>query len=407
LALIEVRNVTKVFGSNPKRALERIHTGLDKEALLAQTGHTLGLHDVSLSVERGETFVVMGLSGSGKSTLIRHFNRLIDPTAGSIVIDGIDILSLSNRELEAFRRQKMSMVFQRFALLPHRTVLRNVGYGLEIQGVPAADGDRRAMEWVEAVGLAGYENQYPSQLSGGMQQRVGLARALCTNPEILLMDEPFSALDPLIRGQMQDQLIGLQSRLKKTIVFITHDLDEALRLGDHIAILKDGVIAQIGTPAEILLEPADAYVRAFVKDVNRARVLTVEAVMKPPELRLTDETLEQALAEMQRSGAKIAYLVDKQGYRGVVTRDAVDHAIAERPRPSIGEIAVEAPSVVSGSSIAEALPATLSSDYPLAVLDEDGAIAGVLTHDRLGEILTPPDDDGGGVDAEPVKTAAA
>jgi glycine betaine/proline transport system ATP-binding protein len=259
------------------------------------------------------------------------------------------------------------------------------------------------MVWVEAVGLAGYEKQYPSQLSGGMQQRVGLARALCTDPEILLMDEAFSALDPLIRGQMQDQLTALQARLKKTIVFITHDLDEALRLGNRIAMLKDGVIAQIGTPAEILLQPADAYVRAFVKDVNRARILTVETVMKPPALRLTDETLEQALAEMQRSGAELAYLVDKQVYRGVVTRDAVDHAIAERPHPSIGEIAVETPSIASGSSIAEALPATLSSNYPLAVLDKDGSLAGVLTHDRLGEILTPPRENDG---TEPAKAAA-
>jgi len=393
LALIEARNVTKIFGSNPKRALDRIDAGLDKEALLAETGHTLGLHNVTLSIERGEIFVVMGLSGSGKSTLIRHFNRLIDPTAGSIIIDGVDILTLSRRELEAFWREKMSMVFQRFALLPHRTVLRNIGYGLEIQGVASAERDRKAQEWVEAVGLAGYENQYPSQLSGGMQQRVGLARALCTDPEILLMDEAFSALDPLIRGQMQDQLIELQSRLKKTIVFITHDLDEALRLGDHIAILKDGVISQIGTPAGILLEPADDYVRAFVKDVNRARVLTVETVMKPPELRLTDETLEQALAEMQRIGAALAYFCDDKGYRGIVTRDAVDHAIAEKPHPTIDKIAVNAPAVAYSASIAEALPATLSSEYPLAILGKDGSLAGVLTHDRLGEILTPPDDD--------------
>lgn len=403
---IEVKHLYKIFGPNPKRGYERVRDGLDKEALLAESAHILGLNDVSLTIERGEIFVVMGLSGSGKSTLIRHFNRLIEPTAGSIIVDGVDVLALSHAGLQTLRRKKMSMVFQRFALLPHRTILRNVSYGLEIQGVATDERERRAAEWIEAVGLTGYENHYPAQLSGGMQQRVGLARALCTDPEILLMDEAFSALDPLIRSQMQDQLIELQARLKKTIVFITHDLDEALRLGDHIAILKDGVISQIGTPAEILLEPADAYVRAFVKDVNRARVLTVETVMKPPELRLTDESLEQALAEMQRSGAEIAYLVDKQGYRGVVTRDAVDHAVAERPRPSIDEIAVKAPSIASGASIAEALPATLSSAYPLAVLDEDGAIAGVLTHDSLGEILTPPEDDGGNEGAEPVKVAA-
>jgi len=407
VSLIEVKNVTKIFGSHAKQALARVEAGLDKDALLAETGNTIGLHDVSMSIERGEIFVVMGLSGSGKSTLIRHFNRLIDPTAGSIVIDGIDILSLSARELETFRREKMSMVFQRFGLMPHRTVLRNVAYGLEIQHVAKAERERRAKEWIDTVGLSGYENQYPSQLSGGMQQRVGLARALCTDPEVLLMDEAFSALDPLIRGQMQDQLIELQARLKKTIVFITHDLDEALRLGDHIAILKDGVISQIGTPAEILLKPADAYVRAFVKDVNRARVLTVETVMKPPELRLTDQSLEQALAEMQRCGAEVGYLVNKSGYRGVVTRDAVDHAISEKPYPTIDDIVVEAPSVVSGSSIADALPTTLSSEYPVAILDQDGALAGVLTADRLGEVLRPPADEAGDNDPDLPKNAAA
>jgi glycine betaine/proline transport system ATP-binding protein len=390
---IEVKNLYKIFGPNPKRGYERVREGLDKEALLAESGQVLGLDDVSLTIERGEIFVVMGLSGSGKSTLIRHFNRLIEPTAGSIVIDGVDVLTLSHHELQEFRRKKMSMVFQRFALLPHRTIIRNISYGLEIQGVAAAECHRRAAQWIETVGLAGYENHYPSQLSGGMQQRVGLARALCTDPEILLMDEAFSALDPLIRSQMQDQLIELQAKLKKTIVFITHDLDEALRLGDHIAILKDGRLSQVGTPAEILLEPADAYVRAFVKDVNRARVLTVETVMKPPELRLTDQTLEQALAEMQRSGAELAYVCGKQGYRGVVTRDAVDQAIAEKPHPTIGEIAVMAPTVQTGSSIADALPATLSSDYPLPIVEADGSLAGVITQGRLGEVLAPPDDD--------------
>ncbi len=390
---IEVKNLYKIFGPNPKRGYERVREGLDKEALLAESGQVLGLDDVSLTIERGEIFVVMGLSGSGKSTLIRHFNRLIEPTAGSIIIDGVDVLTLSHQELQEFRRKKMSMVFQRFALLPHRTIIRNISYGLEIQGFAADECHRRAAQWIETVGLAGYENHYPSQLSGGMQQRVGLARALCTDPEILLMDEAFSALDPLIRSQMQDQLIELQAKLKKTIVFITHDLDEALRLGDHIAILKDGRLSQVGTPAEILLEPADAYVRAFVKDVNRARVLTVETVMKPPELRLTEQTLEQALAEMQRSGAELAYLCGKQGYRGVVTRDAVDQAIAEKPNSTIGEIAVIAPAVQTGSSIADALPATLSSDYPLPIVEEDGSLAGVITQGRLGEVLAPPDDD--------------
>jgi len=392
VALIEARHLSKVFGPHPKQALARLRAGATKEEVLAETGNTVGLFDVSISVEPGETYVVMGLSGSGKSTLIRHLNRLIDPTEGTIVVDGVDILSLSIRELERFRRKKMAMVFQRFGLLPHRTVIDNIGYGLEIQGLPRAERERRAAEWVETVGLAGYEKHYPAELSGGMQQRVGLARALCADAEILLMDEAFSALDPLIRGQMQDLLLGLQARLRKTIVFITHDLDEALRLGNRIAILKDGVLSQVGTPVEILLEPADAYVRAFVKDVNRARVLTVEAVMRPPPLRLTDETLEEALAAMQAQGAKFGFVVGEKGYRGVVTRDAVSAAIASRTGPAIADIAIPAATIEPGASLAEALPATLQSEFPLAVVDAEGDLAGILPADRVGEILTPPEE---------------
>lgn len=390
MALIEARHLSKVFGPSPRKALELVRDGMGKEELLARTRNVLALDDVSISVERGETFVVMGLSGSGKSTLIRHLNRLIDPTEGELVIDGVDVLGLSIRELERFRRGKTAMVFQRFGLLPHRTVLDNVAYGLEVQGVPRPRRRETAAEWVGTVGLTGYEDRYPSELSGGMQQRVGLARALCTDAGILLMDEAFSALDPLIRSQMQDQLMELQARLRKTIVFITHDLDEALRLGDRIAILKDGRLSQVGTPAEILLNPADAYVRAFVKDVNRARVLTVDAVMKPPPLRLTDETLEQALAAMQRRGAEIGYVVSDRGYLGVVTRDAVNAAIASHATPTVESLAVDAPSIDAGASIAEALPATLSSEFPVAVIGADGALAGIISADRVGEVLTPP-----------------
>lgn len=390
MALIEARHLSKIFGPSPKKALALVRHGMSKDELLARTRNVLALDDVSIAVERGETFVVMGLSGSGKSTLIRHLNRLIDPTEGEIVIEGVDVLGLSIRELERFRRGKTAMVFQRFGLLPHRTVIDNVAYGLEVQGVPKAQRRETAGEWVTTVGLAGYEDRYPSELSGGMQQRVGLARALCTDAEILLMDEAFSALDPLIRSQMQDQLMELQARLRKTIVFITHDLDEALRLGDRIAILKDGRLVQVGTPAEILLNPADAYVRAFVKDVNRARVLTVDAVMKPPPLRLTDETLEQALAAMQRRGAEIGYVVNDRGYRGIVTRDAVNAAIASHMAPTVESLAVDAPSIDAGASIAEALPATLSSEFPVAVIGADGALAGIISADRVGEVLTPP-----------------
>lgn len=393
MAFIEAVHLTKIFGKHPQRALARLEAGATKETLLAETGHIVGLHDVSISVERGEIFVVMGLSGCGKSTLIRHLNRLIDPTGGSVTIDGADLMSLSIRELERYRRERMAMVFQRFGLLPHRTVAENVAYPLEIRGIGRQERRKRALEWVATVGLDGYEDRYPAELSGGMQQRVGLARALCADAEILLMDEAFSALDPLIRSQMQDLLMKLQERLKKTIVFITHDLDEALRLGDRIAILRDGALVQVGAPADILLHPADAYVRAFVKDVNRARVLTVETVMKPPPLRLTDETLEEALAAMQREGARVGYVVGAGGYRGVVTRDALDAAMARPDDVDIGDIIMDAPSIDPGASLAEALPATLASKFPVAVVDDQGRLAGVLSTDRVGEIFTLPAED--------------
>jgi len=235
---------------------------------------SVGLWDINLEIEKGQIFVIMGLSGSGKSTLVRHLNRLIDPTEGAIYVGGIDVMNLSQMELEEFRRHRMSMVFQRFGLLPHRTVLENVAFGLSIQKIAKAEREEKAREWLRSVGLDGYEDQCPSQLSGGQQQRVGLARALCTDPEILLMDEPFSSLDRLIRSGMQDLLVELQDKLHKTIVFITHDLDEALRLGHQIAILKDGVLSQAGRPEEILRNPADDYVEAFVRDVNRARGLS-------------------------------------------------------------------------------------------------------------------------------------
>ena len=280
MSKIEINNVYKIFGSNPKSILSMVKEGSTKEEILEKTGHTVGLDDVSLKIEEGETFVCMGLSGSGKSTLIRHLNRLIDPTAGEILIEGTNVMSLKKKELIDFRRHKMSMVFQRFGLFPHKTVIQNVGYGLEMQGKPEDERDRTAMEKIEAVGLNGFENQFPNQLSGGMQQRVGLARALATDSDIMLMDEAFSALDPLIRSDMQKQLLDLQSELKKTIVFITHDLDESLRLGDHIGILNAGKLVQVGTPVDIIMNPADDYVKAFVKDVNRAKVIKAKVIMK-------------------------------------------------------------------------------------------------------------------------------
>ena len=279
MSKIEIKNVYKIFGNTPSAVLPMVKEGANKEEVLEKTGHTVGLDNVTLSIQEGETFVCMGLSGSGKSTLIRHLNRLIDPTDGDIIIDGTNIMELDEQKLIDFRKHELSMVFQRFGLFPHKTVMQNIGYGLEIQGKSLEERNKTAMMQIEAVGLQGFEDQYPSQLSGGMQQRVGLARALATNPEILLMDEAFSALDPLIRSDMQNQLIELQSKLKKTIVFITHDLDESLRLGDHIGILNGGRLVQAGTPEEIIMSPADDYVEAFVKDVNRAKVLRAKTVM--------------------------------------------------------------------------------------------------------------------------------
>ena len=283
MSKIEINNVYKIFGSNPKSILPMVKDGASKEEILDKTGHTVGLDNVTLKIEEGEIFVCMGLSGSGKSTLIRHLNRLIDPTDGEIIVEGTNVMSLNKQQLIEFRRHKMSMVFQRFGLFPHRTVIDNVGYGLEMQGVAEAERKKTAMEKIEAVGLSGFENQFPAQLSGGMQQRVGLARALANDTDIMLMDESFSALDPLIRSDMQKQLIDLQSELKKTIVFITHDLDESLRLGDHIGILNHGKLVQVGTPVDIIMNPADDYVKAFVKDVNRTKVIKAKTIMKSKE----------------------------------------------------------------------------------------------------------------------------
>ncbi|MDP6211504.1 MAG: glycine betaine/L-proline ABC transporter ATP-binding protein [SAR324 cluster bacterium] len=280
---IELKNVYKIFGEDPQSVLPLLLEGATKEEILEERDHTVGLDNVSLSIEEGETFVCMGLSGSGKSTLIRHINRLIDPTKGEVLVDGVNVLKFSEKELLELRRHEMSMVFQRFGLFPHKTVMENVAYGLEVQGKQLEDRNSIAEDQIKAVGLNGFEHQYPSQLSGGMQQRVGLARALATNPGILLMDEAFSALDPLIRSDMQAQLLDLQSKLHKTIVFITHDLDESLKLGDHIGILHGGKMVQVGKPEEIIMNPADDYVAAFVKDVNRAKVLRAKTIMLSPE----------------------------------------------------------------------------------------------------------------------------
>ena len=329
MSKIEINNVYKIFGNNPKSIVPMVKDGATKEDILEKTGHTVGLDNVSLKIEEGETFVCMGLSGSGKSTLIRHLNRLIDPTEGEILVEGTNVLSLNQEKLIEFRRHKMSMVFQRFGLFPHKTVLQNVGYGLEMQGIKDEERVKVSMEKIESVGLSGFEHQYPSQLSGGMQQRVGLARALATDTDIMLMDEAFSALDPLIRSDMQKQLIDLQAELKKTIVFITHDLDESLRLGDHIGILNAGKLVQVGTPEDIVMNPADEYVKAFVKDVNRAKVLKAKIIMIPAnefkpnqtdKIKVNeDDFLEEFLPDVVGRNV-VVEVVDKEGnVKGYIT----------------------------------------------------------------------------------------
>ncbi|MDA9210327.1 glycine betaine/L-proline ABC transporter ATP-binding protein [bacterium] len=340
MSKIEINNIYKIFGNDPDSVMGMVQNGSTKDEVLEQTGHTVGLDNVSLNIEEGETFVCMGLSGSGKSTLIRHLNRLIDPTAGEILIDGENVMSFNPDQLIDFRRHKMSMVFQRFGLFPHKTVMQNVGYGLEMQGKSEEERDKVAMEKIEAVGLNGFENQFPNQLSGGMQQRVGLARALATNSDIMLMDEAFSALDPLIRSDMQKQLIDLQSELKKTIVFITHDLDESLRLGDHIGILNAGKLVQVGTPVDIIMKPADDYVKAFVKDVNRAKVIKAKIIMtdinetngidKSNLVRVNeDQFIEEFLPQIVCTKANCE-VVDKNGNtKGYITNKELQSSLTK------------------------------------------------------------------------------
>jgi glycine betaine/proline transport system ATP-binding protein len=316
---IQIKNLYKIFGPRGQDYVDACKNGLGKAELNEKYGHVLGLQDINIAMPAGAITVVMGLSGSGKSTLIRHINRLIEPTAGEVLYDGADVCKMSESDLREFRRHKTAMVFQKFALLPHRTVIENTIYGLQIQGAPRAESEKKGRYWIERVGLTGFENHYPNQLSGGMQQRVGLARALTNDADILLMDEAFSALDPLIRVDMQSVLLDLQKELKKTVVFITHDLDEALRLGDRIAILRDGKVIQQGSGQDIVLKPADDYISAFVKEVNRGRVIQAQTIMKPyageaHSARVTAETtLEMAAKQMTDAGHSSILVVDEAG----------------------------------------------------------------------------------------------
>jgi glycine betaine/proline transport system ATP-binding protein len=407
---IEVRNLYKVFGRRPLDAVEQLRRGRTKQELLRRSGHSVGLNDVSLDIRPGETFVVMGLSGSGKSTLVRCLNRLIDPTAGQIRIDGQEIVSLPRRDLQRLRREKMGMVFQRFALLPHRNVLENVAYGLKLQGQDRTERHARAREWIETVGLKGYEKARPRTLSGGMQQRVGLARALATDPEILLMDEAFSALDPLIRREMQDELIRLQRELHKTIVFITHDLDEALRLGDRVAILKAGRLVQVGTPEEILTAPADDYVAAFVRNVDRGRVLSARLAMEPALSVTADTTPTSLLPRIAEAEWQTAYVVDGGGhYLGVVGIDGVRQG-ARRGDADLRKLMSEsAPTVRLDTPLTDVFAVSAASPVPIAVLGDEGSLRGVLTHRAVLSALSVDDDQvpvAGEAGSEPTATAA-
>ena len=345
---IELKNVYKIFGEDPQSVLPLVQNGATKEEILEETDHTVGLDNVSISVEEGETFVCMGLSGSGKSTLIRHINRLIDPTDGEVLVDGVNVLEFNESELLELRRHKMSMVFQSFGLFPHKTVIQNVAYGLEIQDKPLEERNSTAEEQIKAVGLNGFEHQYPSQLSGGMQQRVGLARALATNPGILLMDEAFSALDPLIRNDMQEQLVELQSKLHKTIVFITHDLDESLKLGDHIGILNGGRLVQVGKPEEIIMNPADDYVAAFVKDVNRAKVLRAKTIMLSAEqnplngkksaetLKVNENSYVEEFLPIVLEQHSLVEVIDSQGnIMGFITEKEIAKSLSKSKQVSL------------------------------------------------------------------------
>lgn len=381
---ISIQKVTKIFGPQALNLLEKVHQGLDKTTLLNDYQHGLGVYDINLDIHRGEIFVIMGLSGSGKSTLIRHFNRLIDPTEGKIIINGQDITQLSQTALRHFRRDNMSMVFQHFGLMPHRKVIDNVGYGLSIQKKPKAEIKAAAHHWLELVGLEGYHDVYPKSLSGGQQQRVGLARALATNTDILLMDEAFSALDPLIRSQMQEQLLHLQSELNKTIIFITHDLSEALRLGTRIAILNDGKLAQIGTPEEILLNPADDYVREFVQEVNRSRVVTAGSIMRQPQLILDNEkTAGQVLEIMTNRGIERGWLPFDGGVY-LITKNQLQQRL---PATKLTSLSKPLNTLSVNATLETLIPHTIGHATPIPLLADNGEFVGVVDAKQILDLL--------------------
>lgn len=401
---IEVVNTTKIFGKHSKRAAQLLNEGKSKSEILKSTGATVGVKNASFDVYDGEIFVIMGLSGSGKSTLVRMLNRLIDPTMGSIRIDGEDIVVMNKEQLRGIRRKKIGMVFQNFALFPHKTILENTEYGLEIQGIGKAERQEKARESLKLVGLAGYEEQYPSQLSGGMQQRVGLARALANGPDVLLMDEAFSALDPLIRKDMQDELLQLHHDMGKTIIFITHDLDEALRIGDRIALMKDGEIVQIGTPEEILMSPSNEYVERFVEDVDLSKVLTAGHIMKKADMVQIDRGARVALRLMKRQGISSIYVVDK-GNRliGAVTaQDALDATDSGKTLEDV--LIRDVPTITPDTVLTDLFDTVSTTTIPVAVVNEQNHLQGIIIRGALIGALAG---DGQFINSSPVESVVA
>jgi len=376
---VKVKNLTKVFGKKPKHILEKLKNGATKEEILKETGCTVGINKACFEVNEGEIFAIMGLSGSGKSTLIRCLNLLNKPTEGEIYVDGENILEFDKEKLREFRQSKVAMVFQHFGLFNHRKVIENIEYGLEISKMDKRKRREAAKKALISVGLEGWEDKYPNELSGGMQQRVGLARALASDPDILLMDEPFSALDPLIRRDMQIELLELQGKLKKTIIFITHDINEAFKLGDRIAIMKDGVIDQIGSPQQILDSPVNDYVEAFIKDIDKTKILKAKNIMEElGALVSIQDNLEEIIHRMKSKDVSNAFVIDNnKKFRGVVTNHEVLKAINEKK--SIKEILInDYHTVDSEMHIQKFLGIITNAKYPIAVLDENELVLGSI-----------------------------
>lgn len=379
---IEIKDLSILFGPEKAKAKKMVKQGKSKQEILKETGCTVAVRNANLKIEEGEMFVIMGLSGSGKSTLVRCINRLNEPSMGEIYLNGKNITRLSDKELLQIRRKEMAMVFQHFGLLPHRTVLSNIAFGLELQGVPKEEREKKAMESVAVVGLKGYENQRVDELSGGMQQRVGLARALANNPQVLLMDEAFSALDPLIREQMQDELLDLQEKMKRTIIFITHDLDEAIKLGDRIAIMKDGEVVQVGTPEEILIDPANAYVTRFTESVDRGRIVTASSIMlpQPVVVRIKRDGPEAILRKMRE---KHLYALPVVGpgdqFLGEVLLKDVLKLRREEAKDISTIVRKEVPSVLENTTVEDMLPLLPEVRQALPVVDENNRLKGVVS----------------------------